>query len=1090
MGFDTLTNKLEEFSRKYYLSKLLKGLIYFSGIGLLYFLLLSGLEYFGRFNSSVRFFLLILLTIGITLISFYYVFLPLLGLFRIHRKLDYAQAARLIGEHFPRVDDKILNTLQLHELSNRDSELIKASINQKIQKLSDISFQNAVNLEENTKYWPILLIPVSIFLFLWLTGNLSSVTESGKRIVQYQQEFLPKAPFQFITDKEYIVERGEDLKLDLILNGDKVPSSVLIEYPEGESRMVSISPGQFNYVFENVQESFSFRYKASGFLSRVYDVKVIPVPKIKNMLIQVVPPQYTGLRLYISKTNNKFSVPEGSEVRWNLLAEETQQAHLITEDTAIAFKREGEQFSLSQKLKRDLSYRIDLQNDQFSKQGELSNTIAILKDQYPSIKVEYYQDTVYQNTIFIKGSLSDDYGFTDLQLCLIKKDVPKVKHLNINKKEPIQSFTHTLQLDPALTNESKSLSIYLKIYDNDEINGPKAAQSNRFQFKLKGAEEIEGDINRGYENIENERDRLEKLDEAIEKEIEALRKKLLRSKKLEYREQERLKELLQKEEELLKRRQELNKKIEKLQRKENKVSDKSEELQKKEKELIEIRNDNDQDKIEKLIEDIQKLMEKLDTEKLQEKLEALQKANEQNQRSSKRDKNLLEDLKFQKDVLRQSEKLEQLAKKQKKLSESDHPNEGKKQRQLAEELTKIQEEVEKLEKQNKFFKLENNKQELDKNFEDIQQQIEHSQKNMQKGQPMKANQNQKKASEKMQEMSRQLQQNLMNMQEQLMTEDMRDLRQILENLEILSHGVEGLAELSKSVSIDDPQLRAILTEQQKIKEGVKIIEDSLVALSERSTQIKEMVFKEMADVKTNLDKSIDELEERNSLQAAASQQYVMTAANNLAFFLDQSLRQMQQIMSVQMPGKQSCQKPKIGKSSLPNMRQLQQQLGEQISQLQQKGKKLTEQKKGGIDKGNNSPEIIKILSQQEQLRNQLQELNEKISNNDSKSNIQEAIKQMEELEKDLLSGQFEYTYKERLKEVEIRLLESEKAEMQQDQKEDRESKTSEEIRMEQSLIEKYIKEKNPFDEEILLTPLKLKNYYRQKANLLLNTAQP
>jgi len=105
----------------------------------------------------------------------------------------------------------------------------------------------------------------------------------------------------------------------------------------------------------------------------------------------------------------------------------------------------------------------------------------------------------------------------------------------------------------------------------------------------------------------------------------------------------------------------------------------------------------------------------------------------------------------------------------------------------------------------------------------------------------------------------------------------------------------------------------------------------------------------------------------------------------------------------------------------------------------------------------------------------------------NKGNIQEAIEQMEELEKELLNGQYEYTYKERLKEIETRLLESEKAEMKQDEEEKRESKTSEEMRMKQIAIEEYLKEKNSFDEEILLTPLNLKNYYREKANQLLNT---
>ncbi len=1088
MGFDTLITKLEEFSRKYYFNKLLKGLIYFTGTGLVYFLLISGLEYFGRFNSSVRLFLLLLLLVGIGVITFYYVIAPLLGLLRIRRKLDYTQAARLIGKHFPEVDDKILNTLQLQQVSDSNSTLLQASIDQKIQKLSLVPFQKAINLQENKKYWPVLLVPISIFLLLWLTGELSSITESGRRIVQYQQEFLPEAPFQFVADKEYTIERGDDLELDLELQGAKIPSSVLIAHPGGESRMVSVSAGKFSYVFENVQEDFTFRYQASGFLSPFYSVKVIPVPKIESMLIQVIPPAYTGLKSYIPETNNKFSVPEGSEVEWSLLAKETDRAFFTTNDTSLALVRKEKQFSLSQKLKNDLDYRIDLANDQYAKKGELANTVTILKDQYPNIRVEYFQDTLYEGVLFIKGSASDDYGFSRLQLYIEEQGNSKVKPLRINKGEPTLSFTEVLQMDSVLTDKSRKLSIYLKLYDNDGINGPKAAQSNSFQLKLKGKEEIKKDIDEEYQTVQNDRKELQELNDRIQKEIEALQRKLLQSKKLDYREQERLKELLQKEKDLIKRQRELDDKIEKLQKKEDKVTEKKEELKQKEEEMNEIRKDKKEEELERLMEEIQKLMEKLDTEKLQEKLEELQQANEQNQRNSERDEKLLEDLKFQKNILEQAEKLQDLAQQQKDLANKEESSESETQKEFQKELEQVQKEIERLEKENENFKQENEEQELEKSFEETKEEMKQSQENMQKRKPGKANQNQQKAGDKMQEMSEQLQQSLMSMQSQSMQEDMVALRQILENLEILSHGVEDLAYLSRTVNINDPQLRAILIEQRKLKEGAKIIEDSLVALSERNSQIKEVVFKELSDVNSNLNKSIQELEERRTAQASANQQHVMTAANNLALMLDQSLQQMQQMMAMSKPGKQSCEKPGQGKPSLSNMRKLQQQLGEQMGQMK-KGQKPGEQKDGKGKKGSkgNSEELIRILSQQEQLRNQLQEMSENMGQDGNRGNIQEAIKQMEELEKELLNGEYEYTFKDRLKNIETRLLESERAEMKQDEEEKRESTTSEEMKMKQMAIEEYLKEKENQDEEILLTPLNLSNYYREKANQLLNT---
>ena len=66
--------------------------------------------------------------------------------------LNYKKAAKIIGEHFSEIDDKLLNILQLGELSGKDNDLVNASIQQKIDKIKSISFSNAINFGENKKH--------------------------------------------------------------------------------------------------------------------------------------------------------------------------------------------------------------------------------------------------------------------------------------------------------------------------------------------------------------------------------------------------------------------------------------------------------------------------------------------------------------------------------------------------------------------------------------------------------------------------------------------------------------------------------------------------------------------------------------------------------------------------------------------------------------------------------------------------------------------------------------------------------------------------------------------------------------------------
>ena len=65
--------------------------------------------------------------------------------------MSMEKAAKIIGTHFSQVDDKLLNILQLNEMSEKDNALIRASINQKISEISSYSFTDVINFSENKK---------------------------------------------------------------------------------------------------------------------------------------------------------------------------------------------------------------------------------------------------------------------------------------------------------------------------------------------------------------------------------------------------------------------------------------------------------------------------------------------------------------------------------------------------------------------------------------------------------------------------------------------------------------------------------------------------------------------------------------------------------------------------------------------------------------------------------------------------------------------------------------------------------------------------------------------------------------------------
>ena len=161
-----LIDKIERFTKKFYVNRLLQGVLVGAALWMVFYLLLNTLEYFSWFSSKIRFVLLILLLLGSLAVFAFYFFVPLLNLVRFRKKMSVEQAALMIGRFFPDIQDKLLNTVQLSiDLADAPSDgLLMAAIDQRTAQLSPVRFTDAVDLRANLKY---LWITLALLLLLY-----------------------------------------------------------------------------------------------------------------------------------------------------------------------------------------------------------------------------------------------------------------------------------------------------------------------------------------------------------------------------------------------------------------------------------------------------------------------------------------------------------------------------------------------------------------------------------------------------------------------------------------------------------------------------------------------------------------------------------------------------------------------------------------------------------------------------------------------------------------------------------------------------------------------------------------------------------
>jgi hypothetical protein len=1084
-------------------------------LGLLvgFYLLVNFLEHFGHFGTIARtiiFFTYILLNLSVIT---KFILVPGLKWLKIGKIISHEQAAEIIGDFFPEINDKLANTLQLkslHEKEPNGNSLIEASIDQKTKELKTVSFGSAIDIRKNRKYLKYAIIPVLVIAFL-LLASPRLITDSTTRLIRYQDHFEKQFPFSLsILNEQLEAIQNQDYLLNVKVEGEEIPDELFLLVKNSRYKLSKKSNRIFSHTFNNLQSDIDFQLQAMDFQSGKYKLKVYPKPLILDFEIMLNYPNYTGLSDKILSNNGDIIVPEGTQCEWKFYTRNT-------EDLSIQFGNSknnyletvsANTFLYTSVLLENSNYSITTSNQYLNSLDTIIYRIDIIPDLFPSIAVEEYKDSVYLDRLFFQGSVRDDYGFSRLNFHyqLLNENSSREEdgesNISLASNGNVQQFFYDFNLKDISIQPGDELQYYFEVWDNDRINGSKSTKSQIMTFKLPTLEELhkksENDNNRIKEDLE------EALNEAkeIKKELEEITKKLIDNPELNWEEKQKLQELIDQQLELKKKLEEIKNRNEEKNRKENQFSQVNEEIIEKQKQLEELFNKlAENEEFNKLFEELKELLEDTDKDKVNELLEEMKLSNEDLEKMLDRDLELFKQLEFDDKLNKTIEKLEKLSEKQLDLAddtkEKDQSTEEvkSKQEKIKEEFADIKKDLDDLEKKNEDLENPNDFDKLEEIQEEIDSEMDESQKELEKGKEKKASESQSKAGQKMQEMSKQLAEMQDSMSQEGMGEDMESLREILENLIQLSFNQEDLVDRISAINLNDPQYTDLALEQKNIKDDLKAVEDSLFALSKRQAMIEPFVTKEIADINSNLKNTIEQLNNRNTRAAASRGQFVMTSLNNLALMLSETLNQMMQSMMQQQSscsseGQSGKPKPGAGKASMKTMRQLQQQLNEQIEALK-KGKNK------GKNKDGNSPgdipgqktmneQLARMAAEQEALRGKLREYSEQLEKEGQFGNskeIKRIMEDMETTEEDLVNKRISQQTLLRQNSIMTRLLKAEKAEIEREMKEERESKEAKDInkRNPVELLE-YKKAKLNHVELLKTIPPTMKPYYKSKIN--------
>jgi hypothetical protein len=1102
---DTIKKQLQDFVLRYYRVRLFRGLLLLLAIGISVFMLVATLEYYGRFNTPIRALLFFFLVFVVGYIGVTRVVKPLLAMyFRNEKHLNVQHASQMIGKHFPEIGDKLLNALQLEEqygyVNNKD--FLMAAVKQKTEGLHHIPFHQAIDLSGLKKMAKYSTIPLLFFAIISITHS-RLFTEGSKRVFLFNTHFAIPAPYDFqleeLPDKVF---KHEDVSVKVTASGKQLPENVYLVLGGNPLKMETVSIGSFEYLVRNVQQDFQFYVTDGTFQSELYSVHVVAKPVLNELIALVEYPSYLG------KTNEKWSnvtdmlVPTGTKIKFQMHTQYTSKMVWGEQKQPAVQQQSSGLFEFDVVCMKDLRFPIYLLNPSEDHPDSLLIHIKTIGDESPGIVGQSQMDSTLIHHYYLFGYAFDDHGISKMSLFYRSNHSTPFTEKSLPLKGGVKQdfFLHLSLKELGVTDQQPHLEYYFKVWDNDKVNGPKSAQTPIQLIRKTSDDQLKERAETSGKAIASQMQQaIQRITEQQKKWKDA-EKELIQKKTFNWDDQQKWEKLLEEQEKLQKDIEKLKEDIHQRNDFEQQFKDFNQELLDKQKMLNELMNQLLDKETLDLMDKLKEMLKQQQKDRLKDEVNKLNKNNKDKEQMLDKALEQFKQLELEKKINETADKMTDLSKEQKDLKkETDNSNKADdkalkdKQDNLNQKFEQIQKDLQDIDLKNKNLKSPLDLQKTEEKSKEIQQDMKSASDQLGQHKKKNAGQKQQDAAEKMENLAKEMKDELEKSQKKQQEEDYHALRVLLKNLVLLSRKQEDILTEFKTIKDYNPRYISLSKQQKDARTASLNIEDSLIALAKRQPMVSSYVIKETGSLVHQMESAIQSLSERLTPKATTHQQYAMTHANNLAVFLTEVLKQMQEQMNQsnskdkkEQEGEPNATCDNPGKGDMSKSKPKPGMTG--MKELQDRLNKMLEDMENGMKDGQmpGSEEFARIAAQQEALRKELQKVEESLrekgeGGSELANELAKTRQLMEQTETDLYHKKMNKEMMKRQKNISHRMFEHEKAEREQGEDEKRKGETAQAIEKPvPPSLQKYLKEKEKELEFFRTLPPEFNPYYKEK----------
>ncbi len=266
---------------------------------------------------------------------------------------------------------------------------------------------------------------------------------------------------------------------------------------------IAMTPGEnkFVHTFANLQTPLSFRVFAGDSFTRSIQVKVLPLPQLKDGQFRIAPPAYTGLKpQVVAGPPAPVSALPGSGLEISFRTEpaiESATANLAGK--IIAFDRSGSSWKATATVTNAGAYEIFARcRDSAEPVTLVRGDLRLLPDNPP--EVDFVTDdrnriVQFGQTLAVDVAARDDFGLADISV--VARPVEKADAGTVVKRwrylgppgnpGPVRE-TLALTIDPRVF--ESGATYYLEAQANDFRPGGTPSRSRPIVLRVKSAEDI------------------------------------------------------------------------------------------------------------------------------------------------------------------------------------------------------------------------------------------------------------------------------------------------------------------------------------------------------------------------------------------------------------------------------------------------------------------------------------------------------------------------------------------------------------------------------------------------------------------------